>query len=136
INECDLNIAVCPENSQCLNTLGSYLCNCINGFKSENNQCIPIEYQPKNEIISETKIQTKITCDSKPLKDHYIYCPFKNKCDINSDCIYDVYSRKYMCKCWSGYIGNGYKCYDSKIYFYSNNQICRKSGFNQEIICA
>lgn len=43
-------------------------------------------------------------------------CKFKNNCDPNADCIYNTFDFKYFCKCFIGYIGNGYKCY-GKFYF-------------------
>jgi hypothetical protein len=39
------------------------------------------------------------------------FCKFKNNCDPKAECIYNSSSYKYFCKCFIGYIGNGYKCY-------------------------
>jgi len=39
------------------------------------------------------------------------YCSFKNNCDKRAFCIYDQVNRKYSCKCPSGFVGNGFKCY-------------------------
>ena len=42
INEC-LQSGVCPEHSQCTNSLGSYSCSCHVGFTSTNSICEGIE---------------------------------------------------------------------------------------------
>ena len=39
INEC-LNTTICPVHSVCLNTDGSYLCNCEVGYIKNDSQCI------------------------------------------------------------------------------------------------
>ena len=113
-------MASCPENSHCINTIGSYLCDCIDGSKQENNSCIEIKSEKFNDNQIQVKSEiSKPKCESKLPKDQFIYCTFKNNCDKHSDCIYDTHKRKHMCKCWPGYIGNGYKCYGnlSKVYF-------------------
>ncbi|XP_059159686.1 G surface protein, allelic form 168-like [Physella acuta] len=46
INECS-NATICPQNSVCNNTVGSYHCRCQVGFRLENNSCVNI-----NECIT------------------------------------------------------------------------------------
>lgn len=40
VEECVLNITECPSNSICINTLGSYICECSNGFTKHGNECL------------------------------------------------------------------------------------------------
>uniref|UniRef100_A0A8C9BRP9 Adhesion G protein-coupled receptor E1 n=1 Tax=Phocoena sinus TaxID=42100 RepID=A0A8C9BRP9_PHOSS len=42
INEC-LNSGVCPEHSECINSLGSYRCSCQVGFTSKNSICEDVD---------------------------------------------------------------------------------------------
>ncbi len=39
INECNLNSSLC-ENGTCINLIGSYTCNCTNGFRFDGQTCI------------------------------------------------------------------------------------------------
>lgn len=156
INECDLKISNCPKSSICHNTIGSYVCSCNEGFIKKNNDCVflmPKDFQT-NQVSDHKK---KLDCNQNKNKEQFMYCTFKNKCDKKSDCIYDQYSKSYKCRCWPGYIGDGFKCYSkiltyinriqfdfncfifkgSSVYFFSNGKICRYIGKNQdEIICS
>ena len=38
INEC-LNSNACPSSATCINTIGSYTCQCPTGFSFSNNAC-------------------------------------------------------------------------------------------------
>ncbi|XP_035888178.1 adhesion G protein-coupled receptor E1 [Phyllostomus discolor] len=42
INEC-LDSGVCPEHSECANSLGSYSCHCRDGFISNNSRCEEVD---------------------------------------------------------------------------------------------
>ncbi|XP_036898616.1 adhesion G protein-coupled receptor E1 [Sturnira hondurensis] len=42
INEC-LDSGVCPEHSECANSLGSYSCHCQRGFISNNSRCEEVD---------------------------------------------------------------------------------------------
>ncbi|RNA28396.1 Kunitz Bovine pancreatic trypsin inhibitor domain, partial [Brachionus plicatilis] len=109
INECDTKLAKCPQNSECHNTIGSYACSCNKGFRPENSNCVPMLAEVQTTQVSDQKKQS--SCDQMGKKEQFIYCTFKNDCDKKSDCIYDLHSRNYTCKCWPGYFGNGFKCY-------------------------
>ncbi len=41
IDECDLGIADCPENSVCINTPGGYECECLPGYTKVDGVCVP-----------------------------------------------------------------------------------------------
>lgn len=38
INECE-NTTICPEASQCVNTIGDYHCSCPPGYTFDDNEC-------------------------------------------------------------------------------------------------
>ncbi|KAM7341271.1 uncharacterized protein ACRADG_012210 [Cochliomyia hominivorax] len=52
INECDQRgLSLCPANAQCINTIGSYFCECKSGFqKSKENDRICLDVDECNEI--------------------------------------------------------------------------------------
>ena len=42
LNECDLKMDNCAENSKCVNSLGSFICQCQVGYELRQNRCILI----------------------------------------------------------------------------------------------
>ena len=40
-DECLLKVSTCHNNATCINTLGSYYCQCNDGFEGNGNTCIP-----------------------------------------------------------------------------------------------
>jgi hypothetical protein len=122
IDECDQRMATCPSNSHCLNTPGSYVCDCSDGFRPENNTCVKIRAQIEQTKPPEVPQQASTqTCRYRKPKEQFTYCKFQNNCDPHSDCIYDTYTRTYSCRCWTGYIGNGYVCYGNQLRLFNFN---------------
>lgn len=39
IDECSRNKSICPQNSNCVNTIGGYYCQCLAGFRLVGRQC-------------------------------------------------------------------------------------------------
>ncbi len=39
INECNLNSSLCG-NGMCINLIGSYTCNCTNGYQFDGETCV------------------------------------------------------------------------------------------------
>lgn len=39
VDECKTNANICPDNSNCTNLNGTYLCTCKDGFSMSNNKC-------------------------------------------------------------------------------------------------
>lgn len=38
-NECETGLNECDEHADCVNTLGSYECNCLEGFRGDGFEC-------------------------------------------------------------------------------------------------
>ncbi|VDH95935.1 Hypothetical predicted protein [Mytilus galloprovincialis] len=51
INECldKQRTAMCPQHSDCLNTDGSYECNCKNGYQDTNGTCTGDKMSPEDK---------------------------------------------------------------------------------------
>lgn len=80
VNEC--NNDICVENSDCINTIGSFYCQCQHGHVMSNNgEC--------TKIIG--------------------YCLFDSECDENAKCMADG-DNILKCKCKIGWAGNGLFC--------------------------
>lgn len=71
----------CQLNTKCVNKLGSYECECLNGYKRlDKYNCVEIDECKSNQ----------------------------HSCHENADCINTIGS--YDCRCKEGYTGNGYEC--------------------------
>lgn len=85
LNECDDGRnGGCTENSQCINTMGSYTCGeCIEGFiGNQSFGCHP----------------------------HPGMCPDGSLCDGNADCELRRGLSEYICRCRVGWAGDGKTC--------------------------
>ena len=40
INECTAGTYTCPTNTGCVNTIGSYTCQCVAGYEASGNICV------------------------------------------------------------------------------------------------
>ena len=39
VNECGINNGGCDTNAQCSNTIGSFVCACMEGYTGDGNSC-------------------------------------------------------------------------------------------------
>jgi MYXO-CTERM domain-containing protein len=81
-DECTLNSDNCHTNADCDNTVGSFTCDCRDGFFGSGTSCIDI-----NECLSNT-----------------------DNCSVFADCTNDQGS--FSCACKDGYQGTGTNCID------------------------
>uniref|UniRef100_A0A336MYP0 CSON009653 protein n=1 Tax=Culicoides sonorensis TaxID=179676 RepID=A0A336MYP0_CULSO len=82
IDECREGIASCPPNSQCVNTEGSYECQCPHGFvRNSTYGCFAVAGM----------------------------CPDGTICDENAVCRQGE-GNSYRCKCKIGFAGDGLQC--------------------------
>lgn len=83
VDECSAGLAVCPRFRKCVNTFGSYICKCHQGFD--------LQY-----------INGKYQCSDVD------ECASQNHCSSSASCYNTPGS--YKCKCKAGYRGMGHDC--------------------------
>lgn len=104
INEClNWEDNKCPNNTQCVNTIGSFKCDCLPGYKDldpahPGKQCVDV-----NE------------CESKSL----------NQCHKYAECINTEGS--YRCVCTEGYEGDGKHCTPRKTCDFKDHECVKES---------
>lgn len=48
MNECALNLASCAQDAECVNTVGSFACQCKDGFTGDGEICLGKNLRPDN----------------------------------------------------------------------------------------
>ncbi|KAH8403240.1 hypothetical protein KR222_008894 [Zaprionus bogoriensis] len=82
VDECNLGYFRCPEHAICHNTIGSYRCECQEGYLNNDYfSCLPSPY----------------------------LCPDGSVCGVNGECM-PLDGSHYKCRCSVGYAGNGKVC--------------------------
>ena len=116
-DECSTSQHKCDQNSDCLNTSGSYECNCRDNFFGDGKFCFPGECSefncPENQIcVSSSKLDCKC-------KEGYFNssssCVDIDECEEiscgqNAACSNSPGS--FDCKCDRGFTGDGISCSD------------------------
>ncbi|XP_018417073.1 PREDICTED: mucin-4 [Nanorana parkeri] len=118
INECAENSTVCPGESLCINTNGSYGCVCLQGFGGAN--CSDIDECLDNSTICPSNSTCHNVIGSYNCKCEVGFggenCTDLDECSLGTinctwaDCVNTVGS--YICTCRNGYTGNGVECVD------------------------
>ena len=109
IDECDRKDNPCNSNAACINTDGSYICNCFKGYvTNSDNTCADVD-----ECAAGT-----------------------HNCDPNASC--SNYDGGYNCACGEGYNGNGLSCSDideCELNLCGRNSICTNTIGDFECKC-
>ncbi|KAL3837614.1 hypothetical protein ACJMK2_022960 [Sinanodonta woodiana] len=109
INECLLNNSLCPGKHQtCINTAGSYLCICQNGYIRESNINVNECENPVLNICDQNCTNTNgsysCTCN-EGFKWQDNRCVDINECEGSNNCqhICDNLQGSYRCLCYTGF---------------------------------
>ncbi|CAH3133412.1 unnamed protein product, partial [Porites lobata] len=142
-DECLKTPPVCDVNANCKNTLGSYLCSCIEGFTGDGKTYLDeCQMSTYNCSDNATCINTEgsFNCSCKPgYRGNGYNCSDEDECQIsshncsdNATCINTKGS--FNCSCKPGYRGNGYNCSGTCLrslsYFFFNVDECQISSHN------
>ena len=126
-DECEKQNGFCHEHVHCMNTIGSYICGCRNGYDTVTEvnwelritepNCVDID-ECRNRDTCRKKSTCKNTdgsyiCQCDPgfrgdLCEDIDECNQTSTCDVNAACLNTEGS--YICSCNSGYRGNGKTC--------------------------
>ncbi|KAI6189526.1 Nidogen-2 [Aphelenchoides bicaudatus] len=104
MDECDLMQAECHEKARCVNTIGSYRCECGENYIGDGKtEC---KYVGPMMVVNVDLFKlTSISCLLLNIDE----CASANwPCDTNSQCINTPGS--FYCECLPGFAGNGRKC--------------------------
>ena len=154
LNECQTSSHGCSNHARCSNTIGSYTCQCQNGFTGNGTTCSNV-----NECTS-GNYSCKVNAKCKDTVGSYV-CVCKNgfwgngtggegcanmnectlgqhNCHSNADCVDTIGS--YLCQCRKGYTGTGTSCVNinecqSRTYNCQANLVCVDNAGSFECTC-
>nr|XP_027194219.1 nidogen-2-like [Dermatophagoides pteronyssinus] len=150
IDECHTRTRVCDMNAICMNELGSFRCQCLDGYVGDGFQCRPYDFPvenecnniqcgPNSECLPTKNLGPRCICkdgyygdgiDCEPLRNDIEDCRSLNICDMNAECKANRLLGRYMCICKAGYRGDGIVCTEE-------SESCEKlnnCGMNAECI--
>ncbi|GFR76121.1 latent-transforming growth factor beta-binding protein 4 [Elysia marginata] len=128
VNECELRANLCPQEQMCVNTNGSYTCDCPTGYTVNGTACDDID-ECADPLVSKCPQE----CTNSP-GSFYCYCRngftyniTTNTCDDIDECATGVsgcehdcinVAGSYNCQCKLGYVLN------------DDRKMCRKDASN------
>ncbi|XP_072018653.1 uncharacterized protein [Amphiura filiformis] len=121
IDECQQLPRVCDTNADCTNTVGSYMCQCKDGFFGDGTTCEDTDECQQLPSVCDTNAKCintfgSYTCQCKDgFSGDGTSCTDINEClqspfmcDSNADCANTVGS--FLCQCKDGFLGDGKSC--------------------------
>ena len=111
VDECNVNNTCDTANNQkCVNTAGSYICQCVTGYQNESGNCTNIvecgTNSPCDQLCTDTPGSYTCACRAGFIIDANQKCQDINECDLSlskcdQNCINTLGS--YKCYCNDGY---------------------------------
>ncbi|CAD5226145.1 unnamed protein product [Bursaphelenchus okinawaensis] len=119
MDECELMQADCGDNSRCINTIGSYKCECLENYVGNGKECKYVgpatvtddcDNCNENAICRDGKCQCKLGFEGDGFNctDVDECMGTMPRCDPNAKCFNTIGS--YLCECSPGFAGNGFEC--------------------------
>ncbi|KHN80174.1 Nidogen-2 [Toxocara canis] len=123
IDECRLHTAKCDRNAWCTNTIGSYNCECMAGYRGDGKRCTFVGIGRSSVDCADCSPHATCSNGVCMCKEGFIgdgfNCSDVNEClrapyvcDKNAECRNTDGS--FICECLPGFAGNGYTCTTSK----------------------
>ena len=122
----------CHSNAHCVAAADGYVCECLQGYHGNGEQCEATDCQtmnncdPNADCVNDPFLGVHrclcrngfqgdgVSCSPED-------CSVQFNCDVNADCVLDPRdSRRSMCRCRESYSGDGYTCRPSVV---SCNQV-------------
>lgn len=121
VNECDLNIADCDFNAECINEAGSFSCVCKPGFNGNGRRCenalsclgvvCPENSECVLDSVASCKCLPGFTGDGLHCTAlQSLSCHLANNCSPFAYCSINPETTLYACTCLPNYEGDGYTC--------------------------
>ena len=116
IDECSLGMN-CDDKANCINSVGSYVCECQLGFHGNGTSCLQgdcIESDcPANEQCVSPR-RSDCECKDGFHRDESGKCIDKNECETENGCDQNATCSNtegsYYCECTTGFYGTGFSC--------------------------
>ena len=121
IDECSTNASLCHAMAECVDTEGSYSCQCSTGYTGDGlNSCTSKSnsyniYLP--QYVSLKCVRNTSNCTDINECDHNL-----DNCDMNADCTDTIGS--FNCTCVFGYTGTGQLCGNFIVYYCCQTYWC------------
>ncbi|XP_053259776.1 pro-epidermal growth factor isoform X1 [Podarcis raffonei] len=123
VDECAFDMDTCDRNlSTCINTEGSYFCECLVGYTGDRLRCSEPAMSP-----------TTATCDESTVSEQESSagCP-PSYCLHEGVCVYFFDLQAFACNCPKGYLGE--RCQFSDLEWWEQQQVMQRN--NQNMVTA
>jgi hypothetical protein len=120
VDECQIGQFSCQQNSVCVNTVGSYRCECQHGFSGNGLFCAGKNYMILNQPFILLLKQIKFCFEDVDECELDLH-----NCSSMAVCTNSIGA--FTCACKHGFIGNGFVCNGNKLFnfpiFFSNSSL-------------
>ncbi|XP_058016320.1 EGF-containing fibulin-like extracellular matrix protein 2 isoform X2 [Ahaetulla prasina] len=138
VDECEYDLHDCQPSQQCINTIGSFHCQCPEGYRKIGTECVDIDecrYRYCQHRCVNSPGSFTCQCESGfQLASNNRSCVDVNECEMGAPCkqrCFNTYGT-FICRCNQGYEldHNGYTCKDVDECSYSN-YLCQYQCVNE-----
>uniref|UniRef100_A0A671S0I7 EGF containing fibulin extracellular matrix protein 2b n=1 Tax=Sinocyclocheilus anshuiensis TaxID=1608454 RepID=A0A671S0I7_9TELE len=120
IDECELDMHDCQPSQECINTVGTYTCQCPDGYSKIGIECVDID-ECRYRYCQHRCVNMpgSFSCECEPgfqLAGNNRSCVDVNECEMGAPCQQRCYNSygTFLCRCDQGYdLGpDGFSCND------------------------
>ncbi|KAK9391233.1 EGF-containing fibulin-like extracellular matrix protein 2 [Crotalus adamanteus] len=138
VDECEYDLHDCQPSQQCINTIGSFHCQCPEGYRKIGTECVDIDecrYRYCQHRCVNSPGSFTCQCESGfQLASNNRSCADVNECEMGAPCkqrCFNTYGT-FICRCNQGYEldHDGFTCKDVDECSYSN-YLCQHQCVNK-----